>query len=60
MSDIKMTTATECNSATAVTAQGLDGFSGPHEKIEETIRSRLVEFADELQRIKTLREVSGR
>lgn len=55
-----MTAMVECNSAAAMTVQYLEEFSGPHEKIEEIIRSRLVEFAAELQRIKGLREVSRR
>ena len=60
MSDIKMRAAVECNSEAAMTVQYLEEFSGPHERIEEIIRSRLVEFAAELQEIKNLREVSDR
>ncbi len=60
MSDIKMTAVAECNPAAAMTAQYLEEFSGPHEKIEEIIRSRLVEFAAELQSIKSLRDAPGR
>lgn len=59
MSDIKMMAMVECNSAAAMTVP-LEELSGPNEKIEEIIRSRLVEFAAELQKIKSLREVSKR
>ncbi len=60
MSDIKMTAVVERSPAIAMTAQYLEEFSGPHDKIEEIIRSRLVEFAAELQSIKSLREFPGR
>lgn len=60
MSDIKMTAVVECSPTAAMTAQYLEEFSGPHEKIEEKIRNRLVEFAAELQSIKSLREAPGR
>ena len=58
MSDIKMTSAEECTSAAGMAAQYLEEFSGPQDKIEATIRTKLVEFAAELQSIKSLREVS--
>ena len=53
-----MTSAEECNSAAGTAAQYLEEFSGPQDKIEATIRTKLVEFAAELQSIKSLREVS--
>ena len=60
MSDIKMTAVVECNPMAAMTVQYLEEFSGPREKMEEVIRSRLVAFAAELQDIKSLREPPGR
>lgn len=58
MSDIKMASAQECDSSAGITAQYLEEFCGPQDKIEEIIRNRLIEFAAELQSIKSLREVS--
>ena len=60
MSDIKMTAVVECSPVASMTVQYLEEFSGPREKIEEIIRSRLVAFAAELQDIKSLREAPGR
>lgn len=55
-----MTAVVECNPVAAMTVQYLEEFSGPREKMEEVIRSRLVAFAAELQDIKSLREAPGR
>ncbi|MES3009017.1 MAG: hypothetical protein V4751_14730 [Pseudomonadota bacterium] len=60
MSDIKMTAVADGNLAGALTVQYLEELSEPREKLEEKIRSRLIEFATELQKIKQLREVSQR
>ncbi len=55
-----MTAVADGNLAGALTVQYLEELSEPREKLEEKIRSRLIEFATELQKIKQLREVSQR